>query len=228
MNNYDVETAEYLAHGLTLFQYGLFGNSELEHVQRFCELVHPRGVVVDMGAGIGTMGKLMREVCPEVETVINITNSAEQAKIADANNERVVLSDFHAVPEVPTSSADVVMFNESFGYGDPGTLMAESARMLKTGGMLVIKDFSVNTRLLDTVVLPGWEYRVFPQHEILHAAAKTGLRCLMVLHPITSTERWAKFMQQSKMAQWHGTTNYDGRAAVFVFVRAQAQGAFEC
>lgn len=219
MNNYNVETAEYLKHGLTLFQCGLFAETEFEHVQRYCDLIRPRGTVVDMGAGVGTMGKLMRTICPEVQQVINVTNSIEQAKLIDASKETVILSDFHAVTKIPDGSADVVMFNESFGYGDPAALLTESARILKTNGRLVVKDFSVDKRLLDVIVLPGWDYRVFPQHEILHTAAKSHLRCLSVSHPTTYLTRWERFMQQSKMAQWHGTENYGGRSAVFVFVR---------
>lgn len=221
MNNYEIETQEYLKHGLTLFQYGLFADTEEEHVAKFCELTRPSGVVVDMGAGIGTMGRMIKWMCPEVTTVVNVTNSPIQAQMLSNANDRVLLCDFHNVQEISNGAADFVMFNESFGYGDPEALMLESARLLRFGGKLVVKDFSVNKRLLDVVDLPGWEYRIYPQHTILHAAAKAGLRCLLVAHPPISTKKWASFMETSEMVEWHGDKDYDGTTAVFIFVRAQ-------
>jgi SAM-dependent methyltransferase len=219
VNNYEIETQEYLKHGLTLFQYGLFAENEEEHVRRFCELTRPAGVVVDMGAGIGTMGRLLQQACPQVTHVINVTNSPTQAQILRDAGDTVCLCDFHHVSAVPAGAADFVMFNESFGYGDPEALMAESARLLRPGGVLVIKDFSVNRRLLDTVDLPGWEYHVYPQHRILLAAAKAGLRCVLVVHPTITTKKWAEFLQNSKMVEWHGNEDYDGTTAVFMFTR---------
>lgn len=220
MNNYEIETQEYLNHGLTLFQYGLFADTEEEHVARFCELTQPSGVVVDMGAGVGTMGRMIKWMCPEVKAVVNVTNSPVQAQISRNANDEVLLCDFHNVQAISNGAVDFVMFNESFGYGDPETLMLESARLLRTGGKLVIKDFSANTNLLDVIDQPGWGYRMYPQHTILHAAAKAGLRCLLVAHPPIVTKKWADFMKASQMIEWHGNKNYDGTTAVFVFVRS--------
>ena len=221
MNNYEIETDEYLKFGLNLFQYSLFGDTEEEHVQKFCNFIQPHGVVVDMGAGVGSMGKLMKAVCPSIDKVINVTNSPTQAKRIVDKQEICILSDFHSVPEIAGGSADIVMFNESFGYGDPDLLMIESSRILKSGGLLVIKDFSVNKRLLDVIDLTGWGYKIFPQHQILLAAAKSRLRCLSIMHPEISTKRWGKFMEESTMPKWHGEVDYDGTTAIFVFSRTQ-------
>lgn len=230
MNNYEIETHEYLTHGLTLFQYGLFAETEEEHVRRFCELTQPQGVVVDMGAGVGAMGRMIQQLRPEVTSVINVTNSLTQARIIKDASGSVCLCDFHHVEEVPAGAADFVMFNESFGYGNPEELMSESARLLRYGGRLVVKDFSVNRRLLETVELPGWEYHIYPQHRILHAAAKAGLRCVMVVHPSINTKKWAEFLQKSRMVAWHGDQDYDGTTAVFVFSKIESvpQGAHQC
>jgi SAM-dependent methyltransferase len=222
VNNYEIETQEYLKHGLTLFQCGLFADTEEEHVARFCELTRPSGVVIDMGAGIGTMGRMIKWICPEVKVVVNVTNSPTQAQMLRNANDEVLLCDFHNVQDIPDGAADFVMFNESFGYGDPKVLMLESARLLRIGGKLVVKDFSDNKRLLDVINIPDWDYRVYPQHTILHAAAEAGLRCLLVAHPPISTKKWENFMKTSQMIEWHGDKDYDSTTAVFVFIRAQA------
>ena len=217
MNDYERETAEYLAHGLTLFQCGLFDVTEPLHALRFCEWTQPSGVVVDMGAGIGAMGRLIQAICPAITRVLNVTNSAAQEKIATLQGSEVVVSDFHSVPAIPDGVADFVMFNESFGYGEPETLMSEAARMLKLGGRLVVKDFSANSRLLDVIEVVGWQYRAFPQHAVLAAAAKAGLLCTTLIHPRTTASRWNAFVDRSRMTEWHGTEDPDNSHVIFIF-----------
>lgn len=221
MNNYDVETDEYLKHGLTVFQCRLFGDSEQAHIKNYCAWFKPTGVVVDMGAGVGAMGMGIQRLCPDVSLIVNVTNSPVQAEYIEKAGGYAVLRDYHDVPEVLDACADFVMFNETLGYGNLQKLMQESSRMLCLGGRLVIKDFSP-VKPADFTDLTGWGYKVPPVHEVVGAAAAAGLRCTVFAIPAVSGSLWEEFMQESKMAEWHGTVSYPLDSSVYVFERVES------
>jgi SAM-dependent methyltransferase len=219
MNDYEIETAEYLEHGLNLFQCALFGSSEDEHIQRYNEYFKPRGFVIDMGAGIGTMCAGLKAVTPEITRTLNITSSPTQVAIMRELGRECLLSDYHHIDELSDEVADYVMFNEAFGYGDPTALMQESARLLAPGGRLVVKDFAANRFFTEDILLGGWEYRVYTTQKIITAAANAGLRCDFFVRPIVYMQHWWDFMYKSRMPKWHGQESFDVEAAVFAFTK---------
>lgn len=219
MNDYEIETAEYLAHGLTLFQCAMFGASEKEHVQAYNEYFKPSGFVIDMGCGIGTMCAELQAISPAITRTLNITNSPTQVEIMRNLGRDCILTDYHHVKELPDSVADYVMFNEAFGYGDPTALMRESARLLVPGGRLIVKDFAANSLLTQDIPLGAWEYRVHTVQKIVAAAASAGLRCVFFMRPIVQMQQWFDFMRKSKMPKWHGPDSFDVESAVFAFTK---------
>ena len=221
MNDYDIETAEYLKHGLTLFQAGLFGDSESEHLDKYCQLIAPNGVVVDMGAGVGGMGVGIQNRCPLVTQVINVTSSSVQEKIITDAGGIAVLSDYHSVPKIKSESVDFVMFNESFGYGDAKKLIAESARILKPGGRLAIKDFAP-MKPAAPVFLDAWEYVVYPVADIVCIAESLELRCTLFTLPRAVKTVWDRFMRESNMKNWHGNTRHPLAVSLFIFEKQPA------
>ena len=218
MNNYNVETAEYLKHGLNLFQCWLLGNTEAEHVEMFCKLTQPKGVVIDMGCGIGSMGELMQDYCASIDKVINVTNSEEQIRILELRNLNFVYSDFKHV-HLNSEIADFVMFNESFGYGNPEDLMKEAARLLKVGGMLSIKDFSLGSNLTKNRYLSGWDCSIQPISTVIKEAELNNLKLVSFIHPKVSIERWNEFMQKSSMLEWHGDEASEAQACLYHFIK---------
>ena len=216
MNDYDIETDEYLKNGLTLFQCRLYGNNEQEHIRNYCSWLKPNGVVVDMGSGVGAMGAGMVVECRGIDAVINVTNSQIQADYIAQHGGRVICRDFHSVPEIPNETVDFVMFNETIGYGDMARLFKESCRMLRPKGRVVIKDFAPLLPNEHTDLI-GWEYKVAPLHEVIQAAADTNLRCTLFSLPLVSSHIWEKFMQESKMSSWHGCVEYCLDSTLIVF-----------
>ena len=204
MNNYDIETDEYLAHGLKLFLCARLGETEKEHSEKYHQLVGFKkgSTVVDMGCGIGEMGRLLQK-CDETLNVFNVTNSPRQCEIAQQSGSHCVLADFHTTG-LPSGGAQYVMFNESFGYGNPKQLLQEAARLLSDGGWVVIKDFSPKTPL-EQVHASSWDYTGYPMHEILAAAAQARLALLWMKRPKFSYNHFKRFFQDSaKMQKWHG------------------------
>jgi SAM-dependent methyltransferase len=217
MNNYDIETSEYIKNGLGLFQCGLFGDTEEEHVKIYCQYVEPKGVIVDMGCGIGTMGALINEFVPNTMT-INVTNSTFQAKYLEDNGRKVILSDYKNIP-LPDGFADFVMFNESFGYGGEDTALAEAARILKVGGSLAIKDYSHTDKISDGEYIDSWEYMIYPMSKILQKAELLNLRLDFMIHPDANVQKCHVFLANSKLKDWHDIDYRSGRTMLCKFTK---------
>ena len=203
MNNYEIETDEYLTHGLKLFLCARLGETEKEHSEKYHQFIgfKKSSTVVDMGCGIGEMGRLLHK-CDETLNIFNVTNSPRQCEIAKQLGSHCVLADFHATG-LPSGIAQYVMFNESFGYGDPKQLLQEAARLLSDGGWVVLRDFSPNTPL-EQVHASSWDYKCYPMHEVIAAAAQARLALLWMKRPKFLYAHYKQFFQSSaKMQTWH-------------------------
>lgn len=153
-NDYEVETPEYVRHGVLVMQAVLFAETELEHARiLFGEIgAEPGAHYVDMGCGTGEVGRLFCRFDPAA-SITGVTNSAVQCALVQQRGMRSIRADFHQVP-LPDDCADVVMFNESIGYGDLTGLLREAHRLLRRGGRLFIKDWYVST----TRYVADWDY----------------------------------------------------------------------
>lgn len=170
---YEEETSEYIKHGLTVFNAAMLADTEQGHADALAEMIGMKDgqIVVDMGCGIGGVSRLMRNRFP-LSTFYGITNVQAQIKImAEHEDVLPVLCDYHNVP-LESGCADVVMFNESIGYGELPVLLDESFRLLKPGGVLAIKD---------GVSLTGqdewsseWQWFTFAKGRIDEAAGVAG------------------------------------------------------
>lgn len=102
--------------------------------------------LVDMGTGTG---RVLEVLAPVIERGIGIDLSREMLAVARANLEAAGLrhcmvrqGDITQLP-LPADSADAVTIHQVLHYAtDPAALVAEAARVLKPGGMLVVVDFA--------------------------------------------------------------------------------------
>lgn len=210
MNNYELETEEYLKHGIRLFQAHLLGDSELEHVINFVHICRPVGVGIDMGCGIGEMGHLLKIVDPSL-TVVGVTNSKVQSDYMISANRTHFFSDYHSVP-LQDEVANFVMFNESIGYGHLDALIAESGRLLKKNGQLLIRDFCNTTSTTEFFYLKSWGYTQHPINVLVEKAANNNLTMNFFLKPKTNFDRFKKVLMNSRLKEWHDDSdeeNYD-------------------
>lgn len=217
MNNYEIETEEYLKHGLKLFQCGLFGPTEISHVAEYCRLTNPSGLIIDMGCGIGEMGALIKHIRPTTHT-IGVTNCEYQIQYMRERNRDCVLSDYSHTP-LKDGVADFVMFNESFGYGDVEKLTAEASRILKKGGALVIKDYMHSTNLTGVEREGTWEYNFYPPHVMIGSASKHGLALDFYIRPHCDNSKCYQFLSESKLNQWHDANYRDAITILCRFIK---------
>jgi len=172
LSDYDVETRIYMREGWLLFQAGRLADSDQEHCRIMTEhfRLPPGNIdVFDMGCGVGEFSIQLKSLRPDARCTA-ITNSRFQSNVIRRRTHGVdvELADYHAIPRID-ESADVVVFCESFGYGDERRLLAEAFRLLRPGGLLCIKDFLCRSHPFDL----GWSY-TYRSGEFVSALAEAG------------------------------------------------------
>jgi ubiquinone/menaquinone biosynthesis C-methylase UbiE len=221
MNNYDVETAEYLSHGIKLFVSQMFGPDEPSHMEAYVKLFQPHGTIIDMGSGIGETGAWIKHFNPSSRT-ISVTNSKVQASYMRDLGREHVLADFHETG-IPDEIADCVMFNESFGYGNPEKLMQEASRILKVNGFLIVKDFTPIENIDKSFEFTGWDFDVHPSSRIISSAEKANLKLVWAFNKDASSDRYVNFFNSSKMKDWHKNISFPGISTCFKFTKISSQ-----
>jgi ArsR family transcriptional regulator len=105
--------------------------------------------LLDIGTGTGRMLEVLG---PRVDNALGIDQSREMLAVARVNLEQaglansiVRLGDMYQLP-LADASFDAVVIHQVLHYADrPGTAIAEAARVLRPGGLLVIVDFAPHT-----------------------------------------------------------------------------------
>ena len=109
--------------------------------------VAPGDRVLDAGCGVGGPAMAIARAVPDV-VIDGVTVSEVQARMARrfvaeaglADRVRIHVADFHRLP-FPDASFDVALYFEVTGYSpDRAALYRESARVLRTGGTVYVKD----------------------------------------------------------------------------------------
>ena len=212
---FGIETAEYLKHGMVLFQCVPLGATDQEAADRLIDYhaaVPTNGVVVDMGCGVAGVE---RSVTRQDIRFFNVTNCVEQKREIERCGKVCHFADYHATG-IPGAIADRVVFAESFGYGDPKALLAEAARLLKPDGICVIKDGVPIEG--GAAVLQTWNYRIHAKQDLVQWALACGLELIAFETPKVYSERWAQFVGKSElMKELHNVTDSGGRSCVYVF-----------
>jgi ArsR family transcriptional regulator len=102
--------------------------------------------LLDIGTGTGRMIEVL---APRVGQALGIDQSREMLAVARVNLERagasngmVRLGDMYQLP-LPDASFDAVVIHQVLHYADrPAAAIAEAARVLRSGGVLIVVDFA--------------------------------------------------------------------------------------
>ncbi len=215
--DYDDATREFLKAGMRVFQGAMFSPDEKAHCQALYEIYQPSGTVVDLGCGIGGVSHYFWHINPDLEC-IGVTNSTTQAD--------------HVLPGVtphvadmadtglPNGCADLVMFNESFGYGRIRPLLDEAMRLLKPGGKLCIKDFGFLSHHRTCGVSESrWGYTVHhPDALTVYAEAAGFVVERQARHIRADFSRWHQFMDGYTHAKDHDHAPHGGNITAAIYI----------
>ena len=127
-----------------------------------------------------------------------------------------ILTDYHTTT-LPDSCADFVVFNETYGYGNPNILMKESARILKPNGTMVLKDFIYGKGFDQKKEHKGWDYFVYPLSKVLLLAEQSGLKVSWLFKPTVFYSRFVTFFAESRMKEWHQKVDFDVETVLIKF-----------
>jgi ArsR family transcriptional regulator len=108
------------------------------------------GALLDIGTGTGRMAELF---APRARAIVAFDKSPEMLRIARARLQHLpadqialVQGDFGALPFDP-ARFDTVLFHQVLHYAqDPGAVLAEAARVTRTGGRIAVVDFAAHDR----------------------------------------------------------------------------------
>ena len=122
------------------------GEDEIERAIADLLSDKPLGALLDIGTGTGRMLELF---APKAENAVGIDRSSEMLRLARVKLEQAGIcgaslrqGDMNALP-LGDSSADSIILHEVLHYAQqPGAAIAEAARVLSTGGRLLVIDFA--------------------------------------------------------------------------------------
>lgn len=211
MNNYELETLEYLNFGLKIFQVFRFDDDDEKHCRQYWNYCGrpDNGIWVDMGSGIGTVGYYLNKFAPNL-IVYSVTDSQYQHEYQtdfftkQDNLNLISKKESFLNTSFDDSTVDYISFNESFGYANCEDTLRESARILKSGGKLFIKEILKYTDFKDDKSPGGWGYNVWSGKTIISSAEKNNL-IFKTIRPLSgSVLKYLEFMRSSKkMQEWH-------------------------
>ena len=121
-------------------------DDEIEHAIANLLDEKPLGALLDIGTGTGRMLELF---APKAESAVGIDRSSEMLRLARVKLEQAGISgaslrqgDMNALP-LGDSSADSIILHQVLHYAQqPGAAIVEAARVLRSGGRLLVIDFA--------------------------------------------------------------------------------------
>lgn len=192
---------QFMENGAYLFNAARLAPTEEEHCRLYYDFVHPEpnALIVDLGCGSGEVGAWFNKLDPSLR-VMNVVNDDTLIKHMRELG-RVCLNKSMDDTELPGGAADNVMFNESIGHVRLGAAFKEAARLLKPGGTLTIKDFSINDHSLPWLHLEQWGYTIHRPEDFIREAHHAGFSVQALIHPPMFTKHWHDIMEKSDVAK---------------------------
>lgn len=100
-------------------------------------------LVVDVGCGTGLSTRAWADRAAEVVGVEPNPRMAERARHATAALNVRYVESYAAATGLPAGGADLVTISQAFHWMQPGPVLAEAARILRSGGVFAAYDYDV-------------------------------------------------------------------------------------
>lgn len=191
----------FMDNGAYLFNAARLAPTEEEHCKLYYKFVQPSegALIVDLGSGIGEVGAWFQKFDPTLH-VVNVVNDRELIKHMLGMGRHFVFTSMDET-DLPDSYADNVMFNESIGHVSLEAAFKEASRILRTGGVLTIKDFSPVSPATSRLHLDQWGYTIHSPEDFICEATKAGFSVQALIHPPMFTKHWYDIMEKSEVAR---------------------------
>lgn len=219
---------DFMSNGAFLFNATRLAPSEGEHCRIYYDFVQPTSgaLIVDLGSGVGEVGAWFREFDPTLR-VVNVVNDQSLILHMLANGRECISCSMDDTP-IPAGVADNVMFNESIGHVSLNAAFKEAARLLKDGGVLTIKDFSITNPSVADLHLGSWNYSIRQPGMFITEAYKHGLSLQAMIHPPMFTKHWFDIIEKSnatkQSAMLHDPAKLPLCTALYRFVKGSLDG----
>jgi SAM-dependent methyltransferase len=205
-----------------LFQTGLLSNDFNTHLdlQFARRKINPsRKNILDAGCGIGTTLKYLAEKHPDAFfNGLNISNRQIQRCHAGngiPKNSELSVASYDDMP-YEAGTFDLILFDQSIGYRPLVNTYKEVARVLKTGGKVIVSDmcqiddpdpeYAMQIRSLQH----NWHYMCYPVEYHLAAAKVAGLKPTYLLDNMNVLLDFSKWQDlvNDKLHEFHGNCPY--------------------
>lgn len=213
MSEYDTETQEYLRHGLTLMQASLIGGTEESTIRAIYDVFQLRDLaeIIDLGCGAGGLSIGFLKINPSLN-ITAVTNSGYQYELLRDIDRRIDVAMADMTNTGLTAGRfDGAVFAESLGYVDARSGLAEAHRLLRPGGVLVIKELCAKPNIalpefMDLETKRGrWGYAFSDSEHIEAIGREIGFSVQSMTIP-ASFDRFMNFMRTSQyMMAKHGS-----------------------
>jgi len=144
-NLYAVEKATVygLSIGHRVFQTHFYAEDDAGQVAFLLDhLDPPQGaVVLDAGCGVGEVSRLMHEMRPDLSFVLVNVSPYQLSLCPKGDAFTPIRCDLHDM-KVDDETIDAVMFSSALCQLDEDVALAEAARVLKDGGVLLVNDMA--------------------------------------------------------------------------------------
>lgn len=181
---------EFMSNGAFLFNATRLAPTEEEHCHIYYGFVQPKpgALMVDLGCGVGEVGAWFQKFDPSL-MVVNVVNDETLIDRMISLGRTCVNKSMDDTGLV-AGMADNVMFNESIGHVSLKAAFAEAARLLKDGGTLTIKDFSITNPAIPDLHLGSWDYSIRQPEMFITEAYNSGFSLQALVHPPMYTKHW--------------------------------------
>lgn len=182
-------TKDMVERGMSVFEMFMLADGDDDHCYKLLDFYNPvhRAVVVDMGAGIGSVAAMMHDYRPDL-TFILVNNNRFQLSLMSYGVPWYADMDHTGLQD---GIADLVIFNYSLGYGPIlDHTLREAYRLLAPGGVLGLWDIVGESMRVNRDL----HYHVRQWSEITYSAMTNGFILDNVHMPTNpSTKQFEKF-----------------------------------
>ena len=188
-----------LDRGHRVLQTHFYAESEREHIAVLLDAMNPPhgAIVLDAGCGIGEVSRLMAEMRQDLAFVLLNISPYQMSFCPTGERFHAIIGDCHDL-DIADASVDAVMFSSALCQMDEDLALAEAARVLKDGGLLLVNDMA-RSQDDNGAMEQALAARVLTQGELIDAIEQAGFSIETVTTPDYSDAHFRQMLADDGM-----------------------------